>query len=356
MGASMTDPVLVLAWLVLAHLVADFVVQTSRVVRAKNDRGGDAVLGLALHGVGVAVCLVPVGLAWGGPGWAFLVSSVILHVLIDRSKIVLTRRAAATALAGARGPGAAMPPDAPEPPDHLGRAWTPAPAALFLLDQAAHLVVAGIGWVVFLQASPVEAGWVDAVNRVVGTLDPATVHRVVSVLVVLAALAIVNVRAAAIWVAILVRPVEQGGGAMRWGSRSDPAPAVPLATPPSWAARRPGRRWSLRFGPIDAGIVEEAIPATPAEPAPASASPTPAQVARIGATIGILERVLIVVFVLTGTEAAIGFVVAAKTLARFRLLDDRDFAEYYLLGTLGSVAVAIVTGLVGRIALSALLA
>ena len=55
-------------------------------------------------------------------------------------------------------------------------------------------------------------------------------------------------------------------------------------------------------------------------------------------------------------EAAIGFVVAAKTLARFRLLDDRDFAEYYLLGTLGSVAVAIVTGLVGRAALVALLA
>jgi len=75
-----------------------------------------------------------------------------------------------------------------------------------------------------------------------------------------------------------------------------------------------------------------------------------------GSTIGILERILIVVFVLTGSEAAIGFVVAAKTLARFRLLDDRDFAEYYLLGTLASVAVAIITGLIARAALSALLA
>ncbi|MBA2382863.1 MAG: hypothetical protein H0V73_12200 [Chloroflexi bacterium] len=78
--------------------------------------------------------------------------------------------------------------------------------------------------------------------------------------------------------------------------------------------------------------------------------------ARVGSTIGILERLLIVVFVLTGTDVAIGFVVAAKTLARFRLLDDRDFAEYYLLGTLASVAVAIVTALVGRAALGALLA
>jgi hypothetical protein len=78
--------------------------------------------------------------------------------------------------------------------------------------------------------------------------------------------------------------------------------------------------------------------------------------ARVGATIGVLERILVVVFVLTGSDVAIGFVVGAKTLARFRQLDDRSFAEYYLLGTLGSVGVAIVTALVGRAALGVLLA
>jgi hypothetical protein len=62
---------------------------------------------------------------------------------------------------------------------------------------------------------------------------------------------------------------------------------------------------------------------------------------------------LIVTFILVGAESAIGLVVAAKTIARFRQLDDRDFAEYYLLGTLASVSVAIVTGLVARAALSA---
>ena len=61
-------------------------------------------------------------------------------------------------------------------------------------------------------------------------------------------------------------------------------------------------------------------------------------------------------FVLSGAEAAIGFVVAAKTLARFKLLDDRDFAEYYLLGTLASVSVAIISALIGRAALVAILA
>jgi hypothetical protein len=60
-----------------------------------------------------------------------------------------------------------------------------------------------------------------------------------------------------------------------------------------------------------------------------------------------------VTFILVGAESAIGLVVAAKTIARFRQLDDRDFAEYYLLGTLASVSVAIVTGLIARAALNA---
>ena len=74
----------------------------------------------------------------------------------------------------------------------------------------------------------------------------------------------------------------------------------------------------------------------------------------MGATIGIIERLLIATFVLTGAEAAIGFVVAAKTLARFRQLDDRDFAEYYLLGTLASVSVALGSALLAAAVLGTL--
>ncbi len=120
----------------------------------------------------------------------------------------------------------------------------------------------------------------------------------------------------------------------------------------------PARRWSIRIGPIDAHVLSESEVAPPTSLPPASShAPAPLGVsARVGSTIGVLERILIVVFVLTGTDVAIGFVVAAKTLARFRLLDDRDFAEYYLLGTLASVSVAIVTALIGRAALGVLLA
>jgi hypothetical protein len=50
--------------------------------------------------------------------------------------------------------------------------------------------------------------------------------------------------------------------------------------------------------------------------------------------------------------ATIGLVVAAKTLARFKQLDDREFAEYYLLGTLASVTIAVATSLIAQAALA----
>ncbi len=74
--------------------------------------------------------------------------------------------------------------------------------------------------------------------------------------------------------------------------------------------------------------------------------------ARVGATIGILERLLICALVLGGAVSTIGLVIAAKTLARFKQLDDREFAEYYLLGTVASVTIAVASGLLAQAALS----
>jgi Protein of unknown function (DUF3307) len=351
------DPVLVVAWLVLAHLAADFVFQTGSIALAKSRRGSRALGGLLVHGLIVAACNVPVGLAFGGPGWFFVVVVAASHVVIDRVKTVLTRRAATAALleANARHEG-------PPPPEHLGRAWTPRPAGLFLADQAAHLAVIGVVWAMLPPVARLEPAWVDTVNWVLGTHDRAAVHQIASVAVVLLSLLIVNVRAASLFVGILVRPVEAGvDGEHRWGGRAAPAVDGTAAGRGSEPASTP-RRWSVRLGPLDAIVTAQPEPAPNASPASGSAptavggSASVGGSAQVGATIGILERLLIVVFVLAGTDAAIGFVVAAKTLARFRLLDDRDFAEYYLLGTLGSVSVAIVTGLVGRAALGALLA
>jgi hypothetical protein len=350
----MTNPLLALAWLVLAHLTSDFLLQTGVIAGAKSASGRRAFAGLLAHGLIVAACLIPVGLAYGGPGWTFLVLTALSHAAIDRAKVLLTRRAAAGALAEAHRRH-----EGPQPSEHLGRAWTPMPAALFILDQAAHLLVAAALWAVLLVPNAPLAGWTSTIDGWLGGWDRAVVHGVVSVAVVLASLAIVNILAAALFVAVLVRPVEQSEGVTRWGGRVAPTsnPGLPAASVP---APPPVRRWSIRLGPLDARIEADPDPSTAAptdaaEPARHASGPMGPN-ARVGATIGVLERILIVVFVLTGSEAAIGFVVAAKTLARFRLLDDRDFAEYYLLGTLASVAIAIVTGSIARAALASLLA
>jgi hypothetical protein len=336
------DPILTLAWLVLAHLVADFIVQTGKVVRAKTSPGSSGLQGIAVHAAGVALCLVPVGLAFGASGWWVLVAITLSHVGIDRTKIVLSRRAERRALARAQRRHEGQAPAA-----GLGRAWTPLPAAYFALDQAAHLVVLGVAWAIWIEGQAPSAEWASAIATLVGARDAAALHDVVMTSVVLVSLVIVNVRAGAIFVATLVRPIE----AATELAESSTAPTTDGVVAIERAARGPAG-WSIRVGPIVGRVT--------ADPAPTRedgdvvgervALPPPAQV---GGTIGVLERLLIVTFMLAGADAAIGFVVGAKTLARFRLLDDRDFAEYYLLGTLASVAVAILSAIIARAALQA---
>ncbi len=54
-----------------------------------------------------------------------------------------------------------------------------------------------------------------------------------------------------------------------------------------------------------------------------------------------LERALVLSFLLFEAHAAAGFVVAAKSIARFKKLEQQPFAEYYLVGTLLSMVVAL---------------
>ncbi len=350
------EPVVLLVWLVLGHLVADFLLQTAGTVAAKTSTGGRAARGLLTHAVGVAVTMLPFVLAFGGNGLAALGWVTLTHVLIDRLKVVATRRAERRAIAEAnrRHEGRA-------PAAGLGRAWTPLPAAYFALDQAAHMGALVVAWAVWLGGATLTAAWVSTVSGITASWPADVVHGVSLGFGVVACLVIANVRAGAIFVATLVRPLEAatdlaaGGGATpALAERAQPV--VTASTTAMAPAVRPGRRWSFRIGPFAGGVSEvpdegAGVPAgTDIVGGERVALPPPAQV---GATIGVIERLLIVTFVLLGADAAIGFVVGAKTIARFKQLDDRDFAEYYLLGTLASVSIAILTAIVGRAALNA---
>lgn len=67
-----------------------------------------------------------------------------------------------------------------------------------------------------------------------------------------------------------------------------------------------------------------------------------------GYIIGILERIIILMLGLSSQIGAIGFVLAAKSLARFKQLENRDFAEKYLLGTLLSVVISLACIVIGN--------
>ncbi|MDY6981666.1 MAG: hypothetical protein SV422_01120 [Pseudomonadota bacterium] len=64
-----------------------------------------------------------------------------------------------------------------------------------------------------------------------------------------------------------------------------------------------------------------------------------------GRVIGFLERWLVYIVILASNDLqAIGLILAAKSLARMKQMDDKAFAEYVLIGTLLSVLSAVLVG------------
>lgn len=74
-----------------------------------------------------------------------------------------------------------------------------------------------------------------------------------------------------------------------------------------------------------------------------------------GRLIGNLERILLFLFVLAGSYEALGFIIAAKGLIRAKEFNDRNFAEYFIIGSLSSALVAVVVGVIVRFFMNKLL-
>lgn len=336
----MSDTVLVVAWLVFSHLVADFVLQNDWIALNKGTGGRVGWAALGVHGFHVALCLAPVVFAFGPRGLVYLVLVTGSHMIVDRWKVQATRRAERQAQAQAQ---ARLTRTGEAPPSGLGAAWSPWPGILFLADQALHLTFLIVGWLVLLQSVTIVPEFAQFADAVFGTWDRSAVHATILTGVVLTSLFIVNTRGAFYFVLALVSPRELAPQVAAVPAAVPPVPVPPAAAPSD----------------ADASPATDAAPASGPDPDP---GPAPAPVlgvpsgapARIGATIGALERLLVVAFILVGAEVAVGFVLAAKTIARFRQLDDRGFAEYYLLGTLASWSVAIFSAELARVALRTL--
>jgi hypothetical protein len=78
--------------------------------------------------------------------------------------------------------------------------------------------------------------------------------------------------------------------------------------------------------------------------------PEAENLANAGKWIGIVERIIILIFVLYGEYSAIGLLVAAKGIIRFNEKDRQEIkTEYLVIGTLLSIVLAIITGLVVKL-------
>lgn len=80
-----------------------------------------------------------------------------------------------------------------------------------------------------------------------------------------------------------------------------------------------------------------------------------ASLASAGMYIGIIERLLTFLFILSNHWEAVGFLIAAKSIFRFGDLKeakDRRLTEYVLIGTLLSFGIAITAGVIARLVMS----
>lgn len=64
-----------------------------------------------------------------------------------------------------------------------------------------------------------------------------------------------------------------------------------------------------------------------------------------GEIIGNIERILIFTFLIFNKYSVIAFVLTAKSIARFKELEKQNFSDIYLIGTLTSYSIAIITGI-----------
>jgi hypothetical protein len=73
----------------------------------------------------------------------------------------------------------------------------------------------------------------------------------------------------------------------------------------------------------------------------ATGTETPEQLKNAGMYIGWTERFLIITAIAAQSPAMVGLILTGKSIARFPELKDARFAEYFLIGTLLSVLIAV---------------
>ena len=68
---------------------------------------------------------------------------------------------------------------------------------------------------------------------------------------------------------------------------------------------------------------------------------------KVGRMIGTIERIIMLFFLLIRQYSSVGLVLTAKSIARYnKISEDKEFAEYYLLGTLLSTICVLMISII----------
>lgn len=244
--------------MILAHVIADFLLQSPQIVGDKN-RG--ALRGYLLHFSGHLTALALFTHPYFSPVTAALwIALPAAHLLVDWLK------------------------------NYLFPTGHPAAALIFLLDQALHLLLIFCAW---QWTDPPLCGAVTSFyHRLLTPAGRSLIRQLFC-----------NRTAAALLTAVVYGFVIFGGAALVRKVLDLEAFRLPGPAGNSGDARRAGRY------------------------------------------IGMLERAIILSLTLADAFTAIAFVLTAKSIARYKELESRSFAEYYLAGTLLSTLLAILGGL-----------
>jgi hypothetical protein len=75
-------------------------------------------------------------------------------------------------------------------------------------------------------------------------------------------------------------------------------------------------------------------------------SETPEELKDAGMYVGWVERFLVITAIAVQAPALVGLILTGKSIARFPELKSAPFAEYFLIGTLMSISIAVIGGMI----------
>lgn len=245
----MTMTITILLFLI-AHIIADFYLQSTRLANDKQEYIGALVQHIIIYSV---VMLIFGALFWDLTYLLLALSLAAVHALIDYCKFLYSRNRQLTKA------------------NHI---------QLFMFDQALHVLTI-IGLItIFYHSFTLESAWFNDVVSFINTTY------------------LFSAKVALQWILAVLLSIK-------------PASIVV----------------KMSLGYFEPKELQKDNPG----------------IIQAGEFIGILERLIILVLLATGSYAAIGFVLTAKSIARYnKIAEEPKFAEYYLIGTLVSTLFVLI--------------